>query len=160
TLVNLLQPGGGMPPEVKARLLSGAAQRASAVGKTVAPAPGVDLLVQIVPTNPVRAAAEGDLLGLTFLSLLVGVGRALPSTPPAARFREAVQGVFEISMRLIHMVIWTAPVGVAALLFNLTAQLGYEVLVQLGRYVGVVLLALALDQFVVFPLVVLLLGGM
>jgi len=159
-LVNLLQPGGGMAPEVKARLLAGAAQRASGVAKTVAPAPGIDLLVQIVPTNPVKAAAEGDLLGLMFFSLLVGVGLALTPTPATASFRQAVEGLFEVSMRLIHLVILLAPVGVAALLFNLTAQLGYEVLAQLGRYVGVVLLALALDQFVVFPLIVRLLGRM
>ena len=160
TLVNLLQPGGGMSPAVKARLLAGAAQRAAGIARTAAPAPGVDLLVQIVPTNPVKAAADGDLLGVMFFSLLVGVGLALTPTPATARFREAVQGLFEISMRLIHLVIWLAPVGVAALLFNLTAQLGYEVLAQLARYVGVVLLALALDQLVVFPLVVRLLGGM
>ncbi len=43
-------------------------------------------------------------------------------------------------MRLIELVISLAPIGVAALLFTLTAQLGYEILVQLARYVGVVLL--------------------
>jgi DAACS family dicarboxylate/amino acid:cation (Na+ or H+) symporter len=63
-------------------------------------------------------------------------------------------------MRLITMVISFAPLGVAALLFTLTAQLGYEILWQLARYVTVVLLALALHQFVVYPLSVRLLGKM
>jgi DAACS family dicarboxylate/amino acid:cation (Na+ or H+) symporter len=63
-------------------------------------------------------------------------------------------------MRLIGVVIALAPVGVAALLFTLTAQLGYEILVYLARYVAVVLLALALHQFVVYSLAVRLLGGM
>ena len=49
-------------------------------------------------------------------------------------------------MTLIHLVISFAPVGVAALLFTLTAQLGWEVLFQLARYVAVVLLALAIHQ--------------
>jgi DAACS family dicarboxylate/amino acid:cation (Na+ or H+) symporter len=63
-------------------------------------------------------------------------------------------------MRLVGMVISLAPYGVAALLFTLTAQLGYEVLLSLGRYVGVVLLALAIHQFVVYSLAVRFLGGM
>ena len=63
-------------------------------------------------------------------------------------------------MRLIGLVIACAPVGVAALLFNLTAQLGYEILQQLAIYVIVVLLALAIHQFVVYSLAVKLLGGM
>jgi DAACS family dicarboxylate/amino acid:cation (Na+ or H+) symporter len=58
------------------------------------------------------------------------------------------------------MVIALAPVGVAALLFTVTAQLGYSVLVQLARYVGVVVLGLLLHQFVVYSLSVKLLGGM
>ncbi|HJX28799.1 MAG TPA: dicarboxylate/amino acid:cation symporter, partial [Thermoanaerobaculia bacterium] len=81
-------------------------------------------------------------------------------TPAALRFQEAVEGLLDISMRLIDMVIAFAPVGVAALLFNLTAQLGYDVLGQLARYVGVVLLALAIHQFVVYSLAVKVLGGM
>lgn len=91
---------------------------------------------------------------------MVGLGLALTRTPAALRFQEAVEGLLDVSMRLIDIVISFAPIGVAALLFNLTAQLGYEVLGQLARYVGVVLLALAIHQFVVFSLAVKLLGGM
>jgi DAACS family dicarboxylate/amino acid:cation (Na+ or H+) symporter len=49
---------------------------------------------------------------------------------------------------------------VAALLFTLTARLGYEILWQLARYVGVVVLALAIHQFVVYSASVRFLGGM
>ncbi len=63
-------------------------------------------------------------------------------------------------MRLIGIVISFAPIGVAALLFTLTAQLGYEILEQLAYYVFVVVLALAIHQFVVYSLAVRLLGGM
>jgi DAACS family dicarboxylate/amino acid:cation (Na+ or H+) symporter len=63
-------------------------------------------------------------------------------------------------MTLIGMVISLAPIGVAALLFTLTAQLGWEILFQLARYVLVVLLALAIHQFVVYSAAVRLLGGM
>ena len=63
-------------------------------------------------------------------------------------------------MWLIGWVISLAPAGVAALLFTLTAELGYEILRQLAFYVGVVVLALAIHQLVVYSLAVRLLGGM
>src|SRR6185295_2265521 len=172
TLVNVFRPGEGLSPELKARLAASALQKtaapsaapsAPAAATPAAPAAErspVDLLVEIVPRNPVKAAADGDFLGVMFFSLMVGLGLALTRTPAALRFQEAVEGLLDISMRLIDMVIAFAPVGVAALLFNLTAQLGYEVLGQLARYVGVVLLALAIHQFVVYSLAVKLLGGM
>lgn len=160
TLVNLFRPGEVISPELKTRLEATAAQRLA--GQTAAPAPksGIDMLVDIVPRNPLKAAADGDMLAVIFFALFFGIGLALVRTPAALRFQEALEGLLDVSMRLIGIVLAFAPIGVAALLFNLTAQLGYEVLGQLARYVGVVLLALAIHQFVVYSLAVRLLGGM
>jgi Na+/H+-dicarboxylate symporter len=160
TLVNLFRPGDVISPELKARLEASASQRVATQAPAAAPKSGIDMLVDIVPRNPIKAAAEGDMLAVMFFSLFVGIGLALVRTPAALRFQEAVEGLLDISMRLIDLVIAFAPVGVAALLFNLTAQLGYEVLQQLAIYVGVVLLALAIHQFIVYSLAVKLLGGM
>jgi DAACS family dicarboxylate/amino acid:cation (Na+ or H+) symporter len=162
-LVNLFRPGDVISPELKQRLEASAAQRvaqAPAPATTTPPKSGIDMVVDIVPRNPLKAAAEGDMLAVMFFSLFVGIGLALVRTPAALRFQEAVEGLLDVSMRLIDVVIAFAPIGVAALLFNLTAQLGYEVLQQLAIYVGVVLLALAIHQFVVYSLAVKLLGGM
>jgi DAACS family dicarboxylate/amino acid:cation (Na+ or H+) symporter len=160
TLVNVLQPGAGISPELKARLVAGAADRAAGLAKATAPATGMDLITQIVPANPIKAAADGDMIGVMFFSLLIGIGVALTRTAASQRFLEAVEGLLDVTMRLINVVISLAPIGVAALLFNLTAQLGYEILVQLARYVGVVLLALLIHQFVVYSLAVKIFGGM
>jgi DAACS family dicarboxylate/amino acid:cation (Na+ or H+) symporter len=160
TLVNLLRPGDGMSEATRARLTEGAAERAAGLGTAAAPKTGLDLLIQIVPDNPVRAAAQGEYLAVMFFALALGIGLLLTRTGAARRLEEALEGLFDVSMRLIGLVIAAAPVGVAALLFTLTAQLGYEVLVQLARYVLVVLLALAIHQFVVYSLAVRLLGGM
>ena len=159
-LVNTLRPGEGVPETTRARLLEGAAARSAGITPAAAPETFVDFIVQIVPANPVRAAAEGDMLAVMFFALMVGVGIVLTRSAAARRFEEALQGLYEITVRLIHLVIALAPFGVAALLFTLTAQLGYEILWQLGRYVAVVLLGLGLHQFVVYSLTVRFLGGM
>jgi DAACS family dicarboxylate/amino acid:cation (Na+ or H+) symporter len=160
-LVNLLRPGEGMSDELRARLTAGAKERAAAVATTVqAPRTGLELLVQIVPSNPLKAMADGDFLAVMFFAVMLGVGLSLTRTPAARKFEESLEGLYDVTMKLIGVVIAMAPIGVACLLFTLTAQLGYEILWQLARYVGVVLLALAIHQFVVYSLSVRLLGGM
>jgi len=159
-LVNLLQPGGGLDEAARARMLAGVGARASAVSGGVAPKTGLELLVNIVPRNPLEAAAGGDMLGFMFFSLLFGIGLRLTRSDAARRLEDVIQGLYDVTMNLIGLVIRIAPWGVAALLFTLTAELGVEILVQLGRYVGVVLLALALHQFVIYSLAVRFVGGM
>ncbi len=160
-LVNLFRPGDGLPPTLR-ESLSATARSGSALLPRAGDLPkgGVELLVGIVPDNPVRAMANGDMLAVMFFSLLFGIGLASSRGPAAVRLREALEGLYEVVTRLIDLVIRLAPYGVAALIFTLTARLGYDVLRQLGQYVLVVLLGLALHQFVVYSLAVKFLGGM
>lgn len=160
TTANLLRPGEGMSAETRARLTEGAAERAAGIGGGQAPRAGLDLLVQVVPQNPVKAAADGDYLAVMFFALMLGIGLILTPTEPARRLEGTLEGLYDVTMRLIGLVIALAPVGVGALLFTLTAQLGYEILGQLAKYVAVVLLAMLLQQFGVYSLAVRLLGGM
>jgi DAACS family dicarboxylate/amino acid:cation (Na+ or H+) symporter len=140
-LVNLLEPGAGISPEARERLAAGASDRAAKVAGATAPKTGVDLLVQIVPDNPVRAMAQGDMLAVMFFAIFFGVGLALTRSEAARNLELGIQGLYDVTMRLIGFVIALAPFGVAALLL-------------------VVVLALAVHQFVVYSLAVRLLGGM
>jgi DAACS family dicarboxylate/amino acid:cation (Na+ or H+) symporter len=159
-LVNLLKPGEGLDPAVRDRLVQQAASSAAPVASSQAPTKGIDLLVQMVPDNPVKAAANGDMLGVMFFALMFGIGLLLTQTPSARKLEGAIDGLYDVSMRLIDLVIRIAPLGVAALLFNLTSTLGVEILGTLAKYVGVVVLALAIHQFGVYSLAVSLFGGM
>jgi DAACS family dicarboxylate/amino acid:cation (Na+ or H+) symporter len=159
-LVNLFRPGDGLSAENRSRLLEGAADRATVLAKAQAPKKGLDLILDIVPANPLRAAADNDLLAWMFFSLMFGIGLALTRSAAARQLERALEGLYDVTMRLIGIVIAFAPVGVAALLFSLTAELGTEVLVRLLGYVGVVALALAIHQFVVYSLAVKWFGGM
>jgi DAACS family dicarboxylate/amino acid:cation (Na+ or H+) symporter len=159
-MVNLFQPGSGLSPELRQRL----AAQASAAPAPAAPAAagntGVDFLVGLVPNNIIKAMGDGDMLAVMVFSLFLGVGLALTRTESARRLEEALQGLYDVVMRLLGMVIQVAPIGVACLLFTLTARLGFDVLRQLGAYVLVVVGALAIHQFVVYSLSVAWLGRM
>jgi len=155
TLVNTLHPGHAVDPALRERLKGGVVPPAPAAGAT-----GVDFLVQLVPSNVVKAMAEGDMLAVMVFALFLGIGLSLTRTEAARRLEEALEGLYDVVMRLLGLVLEVAPIGVACLVFNLTARLGLGVLAQLGAYVGVVLLGLLIHQFVVYSAAVYWLGGM
>lgn len=160
-MMNLFQPGKGYSQELRDKISESAKEKVSMIAKrAVEQKSGLDMIIQIVPENPVRAAADMDMMGLMFFALMIGVGLTLTQSAAATKFKEALQGLYDVTMELIALVISLAPYGVFALMFAMTAQMGYEILLQLARYVGVVLLAMFLHQFVVYSLTVKYLGKM
>jgi DAACS family dicarboxylate/amino acid:cation (Na+ or H+) symporter len=108
----------------------------------------------------VKAMTDGDMLAVMVFALFLGIGLALTRSAAARAFETALQGLYDVVMHLLGLVIRIAPVAVACLLFSLTARLGYDVLRQLGWYVSVVVVGLAVQQFVVYSISVRWLGGM
>lgn len=160
TCVNALKPGTRIDPTTRDRLVETGKTLPNYAAATTSPETGIDLIINIIPANPIRAAADGDYLAWMFFSLMIGIGLCLIKTDAGRTFGMGVQGLYDVTMRLIHVVIGLAPVGVCALMFSLTARLGYEVLGALAAYVGTVVLGLAIHQFIVYSLAVKLLGGM
>jgi Na+/H+-dicarboxylate symporter len=67
--------------------------------------------------------------------------------------------LFDVTMRLILLVIRLAPIAVACFMFNLAALFGWDLLIRLSAYVGVVLLALGIQLFIVYPILLKTLAG-
>ena len=145
-LVNLLKPGAGVDPNVAAQLLAENAERSKEIVAGVGSQPkGMEMLLSIVPNNVLEAASDnGKILSLMFFALMLGVGMVLSPAEKVATLRKAIEGLFEISMTLINLVIRLAPYAVACFMFNLAAIFGFSLLIKLGAYVGVVVLALSL----------------
>ena len=157
---NLLQPGAGVDPVHAQALLEASGDRASQIVATSREQAGVvDTLLKIIPNNVVAAAADNDILAVMFFALVFGIGLLLVSTPAARRLEEVMQGLLDVTMRLIGLVIRLAPLAIACFMFNLAAVFGWELLGRLAAYVGVVLLALGLHMFVSYPLVLKLWAG-
>ncbi len=155
TLVNLIEPGKGLPQETRERMLETYGAQAAA-GQTIARGLQLDisLLVNIVPRNPLKAMVDFEMLAVIFFSLAFGIGLAL--TPPhraepMIRFLEALG---DVVTAIIDLVMKLAPYGVFALIFSVTARFGYDLLLKLGLYVITVLLGLALHFFGVYALLV------
>ena len=152
-LVNVLRPGAGVDPAAANAMLEQGSERASAIIGTASEQPkGLDMLVSIVPDNVVRAAADNTILAVMFFALFLGIGLVLTRSEATATLLRGIEGLFQVSMTLIGLVIRLAPYAVFCFMFNLAALFGWDLLRTLGAYVGVVVLALALHLFVTYPL--------
>jgi DAACS family dicarboxylate/amino acid:cation (Na+ or H+) symporter len=161
TMVNLIRPGEGLDPATIERLqgmYAGQAQERFAASK--ATEFGVDTFVQIVPRNPVRAAADMDMLGLIFFAVVFGVALALIPAARAAPMLRVLESLAEAVTKVIDLAMRLAPFGVFALIFVVTSTFGWGLLKQLSLYVVVVLTGLALHAAVTLSLAVRLLAGL
>ena len=159
-LVNWLEPGVGIDPVAAQQMLSEGSERASAIVRSGVDQPqGLDMLLSIVPSNVVTAAAENSILAVMFFALMVGIGLVMARTPAADSLQRAIEGLFDVSMTLIGLVIRLAPYAVFCFMFNLAALFGWDLLVRLGAYVGVVVLALSIHMLVVYSLALRFVGG-
>lgn len=158
-VVNLLRPGAGVDLATAQSLLETSGEGARAIVRNAEGAKsGIDSIVAIVPSNFIQAMSENDILAVMFFALMFGIGFLVTDPARTQVLRSGIEGVFEISMKLIGLVIRMAPLAIFCFMFNLAAQFGWDLIIRLSAYVGVVLLALGLQMFGVFPLLLALLG--
>lgn len=159
-LVNWVRPGEGLKPEVRDRLLATYRSEAQQTKQTVGGARlGVEMIVNIVPRNPLAAAAQGDMLGLLFFSLIFGVAMGLLPPARSAALAEVVRGIGDVMVVIIDLVMKLAPYGVFALIFTVSARFGFGLLAKLGWYVLTVIAGLLVLQFGVYSLLIWVLAG-
>ncbi|MPT47307.1 MAG: dicarboxylate/amino acid:cation symporter [Sphingobium sp.] len=152
-VVNLLKPGAGMDPITARSLLETSGQGARAIVENADGAKsGMDSIIAIVPSNFIQAMSENDILAVMFFALMFGIGFLVTDPAKTQTLRSGIEGVFEIAMKLIGIVIRMAPLAIFCFMFNLAAQFGWDLIFRLSAYVGVVLLALGLQMFGVFPM--------
>ncbi|APF20903.1 sodium:dicarboxylate symporter [Caldithrix abyssi DSM 13497] len=118
-----------------------------------------DLLIRIIPENPLAAMARGEILPTIFFSLLFGFFITRAPEPYKTQLTGFFQAVFEVMMGLTHFIILFAPVGVFALIAKVIAQTGFDAVLPLFKYMVTVILGLLIHATVTLPLLVYFLGG-
>ena len=159
-VTNIFQPGAGVDQALAGQLLANAREGAGAILSGQADKPsGVAAVLAVIPNNIVAAMSANDILAVMVFALIFGIGLLLTDTKESRVLQTAIEGLFHVSMRLIGLIIRLAPIAIACFMFNLAALFGWDLLVRLGAYVGVVLLALGIHMFVVYPILLRVAGG-
>jgi Na+/H+-dicarboxylate symporter len=118
---------------------------ASFSGKEAPPLSQV--LIDIIPKNPVAAMANGDMLPIIFFSIMVGVSMLMVGHK-AKPFIEGAEVANEIMMKMVNIIMALAPYAVFALIAKAVANLGLDLLASLAGYVLVLVGALMFHLFV------------
>ena len=152
--VNIMQPGivDGEPARDIIALeetdLSGIEERVAGKGAGDV----VEIFIRMIPTNIVAAAAEGQMLGLIFFSLLFGYFMTRIEEDRSKLLFDFWQGVFSVMMKITDWVMLFAPLGVFALVAKVVAVTGFEAFQPLMVFFFTVLGALAVHLLITLPL--------
>lgn len=159
TLVNIVEPGrvDGEPAHDQIGLTADGGEIAAKLeGRGAGDV--VDVFLRMIPPNVVAAAADGQMLGLIFFSLLFGYFMTRIGEPYAEYVHGFWSGIFEIMLLITDWVMKFAPLGVFALVAKVVATTGLEAFGPLLTFFFTVLAALALHFLVVLPLLLWLVG--
>ena len=132
---NLIKPGSDVDPATRDQLAERFQSEAQGKMEIAAEAPSVvDVLLKMIPRNPIQAAAEFDLLGLIFFSLVFGAAVSVLPEAQKTPVLSFFEGVNNASMIIIGWVMKIAPYAVFALIAAVVAQFGLDLLRSLFIY--------------------------
>jgi proton glutamate symport protein len=128
-VASVFLPRSFMSPEQQTALRAAAGADVSAIERTAESIPtGLQFLVQLVPANPFKAAADGNLLPVIVFVTIFGLAAAALPVEKRAPLTNIADSVTETLIRIIHWVLWFAPIGIFALVAPLVALLGGSLL--------------------------------
>jgi len=148
-MVNLIVPGEGLSLNMGV-VPEGIQANTEKLGET---------LLGIIPTNPIAAMAEGKMLPIIFFSLLFGYFILRSTDPHRKQLTDLFGGIFQVMMKMTHMVILFTPIGVFALMGKIVAQTGYEVFVPMLAYMLTVFGSLMIHALITLPLIISIFAG-
>jgi proton glutamate symport protein len=164
-VVNSIRPGNFMNPETKDQLLAAygtqTTNKLSAAEMSKERGP-LQSLVEIVPDNIFAAASNnGNMLQVIFFVILFGIGLIMLKPETAKPVKDFFDSANEVILKMIDLVMLSAPYGVLALLAALVVEApSSDVFKALGAYALTVVIGLIIIAFVFYPLLVKFLSGM
>jgi Na+/H+-dicarboxylate symporter len=154
-LANTLRPGAGLSEQTRTRLIQSSPEESVTPIDTSLKKPTItDILLNIIPTNPIRAFVEGRMLQIIFFALMTGICLGLI---PSERSRPVInffEGVNDVIIKMVHIIMKLAPYGVFALISAVVADFGLDVLFVLIKYSLVVVTGLVLHVVIVYSLAI------
>jgi len=160
TLVNITEPGvvDGEPAKDLIGLTADVGDLAARIGGAGA-GEVAEVFLRMVPPNIVNAAAEGQMLGLIFFSILFGFLITRLESPFRDTLSNFWEGVYGVMLRMTELIMLFAPIGIFGLIARVITTTGLAAVGPLGVFFFTVLLALAVHFFVTLALLQRFMGG-
>ena len=161
-VVNVSRPWERVTPETREALMTRFAGDASSRVEAAATTGkfGPETFINIVPRNPIDAAARTDMLGVIFFGLMFGAALTMISAEKAKPMLDWLEALNEVVVRIIHFAMLLAPFGVAGLIFTVASRFGFDLLLAVAAFVITVLVALLLHVGITLSLIIRFLIGL
>ncbi len=157
---NLIQPGSGMSEAALAGLRSTyGAEGATRVDLAQQAPSMVEVLLGMIPRNPVKAMADGDMLPIIFFAIFFGAAISVLPTEKRDPLVAFFDGVNEAAMVMIAWIMKLAPIAVFVLIAAVIARFGTDIIASLGIYSLTVILGLLLHVGITYMLILKYLAG-
>lgn len=160
-LVNLIQPGANILAEDRDSLLqtlSNNQNLTNVISSAKETKSLMQILIDIIPRNPFVDIVNafdpnykgGGLLAVMFFALIFGIALAVTKSERTETLIKFLEGLYDVVMKIIEFAMKLAPYGVAALIFSVASQLGFQIISTLLLYVLVVLSALLIHLLITY----------
>lgn len=117
-----------------------------------------DVFLRLVPTNIIAAAANGEMLGIIFFSILFGLFMARIKDDEKTIMKTFWQGIFNTMMHITMWVMKFSPIGVFGLVAKTVSVTGFSAFLPLLSFFMTVLGALSIHAIITLPLMLWLIG--
>lgn len=111
--------------------------------------PIVNVFLDMIPTNPIKSMSEGNLLQIIVVAVIFGASLNL-----IGERGKILCDIFEIIneciMKIVTMIMTLAPIGVFALIANTVYTVGFDSLISVAKFIGVVALAMLFHSFIIY----------
>ena len=109
----------------------------------------IDIIIEIVPTNPFESFVKGDMLQVIFFSILFGLSISMVGKK-SSLVKNFFDSLNEVIMKLVQLIMNFAPFGVFALMANTFATIGLNAMISLIKYMIVILLSLLIHSLFIY----------
>ena len=143
SLTNIIQPGIGINLDLSNGFDNSNLQK---------PGSPADILIRMIPLNPFQAASSGDMLGIIFFAIFMGIGLTRIDSKHSNILRNFFKACFETMMKMTSMIISLAPLGVLGLITKSVSLSGYSLLMAVGKYMLTIACGLTIHMLIILPM--------
>ncbi len=144
-LTNIIQPGVGVEFSGSVQSFDQSSlQKPSSLG---------EIIIRMIPLNPIAAMADGDILGVIFWSIVFGFAITRLSGRPQEMLTHFFDYGFQAMMKLTHGIIALLPIGVFGLITKAVATTGFELFRAVGLYMITILTGLLIHWMITLPII-------
>lgn len=157
-VANIIQPGTQLTEQSKTNLID---QYQNITIEKINKGQEIDIIrffVEIVPTNPFKAIADGQMLQIIFFAVVFGLVLTFIDKRRAEPVIKFFSGMSEAMIKLVGFIMLFAPFGVFALISSTVAEFGFDIITTLFWYMFTVILGLFIQTLLVYPLIVRIFG--